>query len=390
MTYLDRAQGLSALGLFVFPCRPDNRRPHTRHGFLEASLDPGEIDAWWDRWPDAHIGVATGASGLVVADFDAKPNKNGFDSLRAAKLPLPKCFAYRSTSGKGLHAIYACPEGLEIGPTQDHETPNGVKLIGLDRRSGGSYVVWAGGVPESRDLFTAPPAWLLTPTGASSSQTGMYQGDVMEWLNENTPDGDEDDQLATMLVKAVVDTDFNRDRMLRLQIKLMGIAKRGGVVRQALMTLYNEWLRDDWDTYDNRRDFLVGLRGAIPKVFEPKQESVSATTPATLDSQDDVDSEDDEEPDAPEDEYLPPYKARFESVSTPPRLPTDQDALAQALKTYCHRLAPSLDLEDPDGNVAHTLRLCLKLLPKVTTDEQAQLWLAKTKRAMSKTIGEPA
>jgi hypothetical protein len=387
MTLQWKAEGLAALGLYVFPCRPDNRRPFTRHGFLEASIDLDEIAAWWEYWPDAHVGVATGASGIVVGDFDAKPDKNGFDSLRAAALPLPKCFAYRSTSGKGMHAVYACPEGLEIGPTQDHETPEGVKLIGLDRRSGGSYVVWAGDVPESRDLFTAPPLWLLTPTGESNSHSGMYQGDVMEWLNENTPDGEEDDKFATMLVQAVVGVDFNRDRMLRIQIKLMSIAKRGGVVRQALMSLYNEWLRDGWDTYDNRRDFLVGLRGAIPKVFTPKQEFVPAASTPAVEMTDGAEDELQHEPEETEDEGPPAYVARFEEASVYPAIPLDVPALEQALRTYCERLAPSLDLDDQQSIVTQKLLLCLRLLPQISTEEKAQLWLAKTKKAMYQTIG---
>ena len=35
-----------------------------------------EINAWWTRWPDANVGIVTGAvSGLVVIDIDATEAK---------------------------------------------------------------------------------------------------------------------------------------------------------------------------------------------------------------------------------------------------------------------------------------------------------------------------
>jgi hypothetical protein len=40
-------------------------------GFKAATTDARQIEAWWRQWPDANIGIATGAiSGIAVVDID--------------------------------------------------------------------------------------------------------------------------------------------------------------------------------------------------------------------------------------------------------------------------------------------------------------------------------
>ena len=58
-------------GTAVFPCHPATKRPLTAHGFQDANTDPVAIIAWWQRWPNAMIGMPTGAvSGIWVLDVD--------------------------------------------------------------------------------------------------------------------------------------------------------------------------------------------------------------------------------------------------------------------------------------------------------------------------------
>jgi hypothetical protein len=54
----------------VFPCKPHAKTPLISGGFRAASDDPAQISLWWERWPHANVGIATGASGLVVVDVD--------------------------------------------------------------------------------------------------------------------------------------------------------------------------------------------------------------------------------------------------------------------------------------------------------------------------------
>src|SRR5690606_39132880 len=71
---------LAVSGVPVFPCVSGEKRPLTRHGFQEASVDLAQVAAWWHRWPSANIGIPSGAlSGVDVVDVDRKPDGNGFD-----------------------------------------------------------------------------------------------------------------------------------------------------------------------------------------------------------------------------------------------------------------------------------------------------------------------
>jgi hypothetical protein len=266
---LDRARALAALGLRLFPCRAD-KRPYTAHGVLDATTDPATIKHWWAAHPDALVGVATGASGLVVADVDSHGTKNGAASLKAAGLSLPASYHYRSLSGNGLHVVYAAPEGAPLGPTQDHPTPDGITLVGVDRRAGASYVVWAGPPPSSRAEFREPPGWLLTPTGAMPRVTGAKPDDVAAWINDHTNDAEADSPDAVALVDTVAGRDFTATEMLKLQMKLFRIDRHGGVVRQSLQRLYREWTRPPWNTGEHQTRFLDGLAGAIARIHGDK------------------------------------------------------------------------------------------------------------------------
>jgi putative DNA primase/helicase len=66
------ALDLAAKGYYVFPCRPRGKVPLTPNGFKDATRDQRQILHWWDRWPDANIAIACGASGIVVVDIDPK------------------------------------------------------------------------------------------------------------------------------------------------------------------------------------------------------------------------------------------------------------------------------------------------------------------------------
>ncbi len=101
----DSALELAKLGYYVFPCqwiRKDGRcsclgkSPNCSpgkhplgaaapHGFKDATRDPEQINKWWDKWPMANIGIACGASGIVVIDIDNKPDRPGKETWAQLK-----------------------------------------------------------------------------------------------------------------------------------------------------------------------------------------------------------------------------------------------------------------------------------------------------------------
>lgn len=120
---LKAALDYAALGLAVFPVKhPDvpgqehpGKEPLTAHGFNDATTDPAQIAQWWQKWPTANIGIATGekSGGLLALDLDAhEGGADGLDTLhdwerKHGELPDT---ARALTGGGGVHLLYFTTE----------------------------------------------------------------------------------------------------------------------------------------------------------------------------------------------------------------------------------------------------------------------------------------
>ncbi len=126
----------------VFPCIRQAKEPLIKRGFLAASTDVSQVARWWRRWPEANIGMPTGApSGIVVIDVDVHPSGNGFDAFeqaRSAGLVDGWAWLVRTPSG-GLHACFPSAPGTTQRCWQ-------VPQRHIDCRGDGGYVI----VPPSR------------------------------------------------------------------------------------------------------------------------------------------------------------------------------------------------------------------------------------------------
>ncbi|HXQ49310.1 MAG TPA: bifunctional DNA primase/polymerase, partial [Thermoplasmata archaeon] len=146
---LDAALGHARADRPVFPVKLD-KTPHTPHGFKDATADEAQIWRWWTEFPDAGIGMPTGAvTGFVVLDVD--PRHGGDESLEQLVKehgPLPGGPVVR-TGGGGRHIYFAHPGG---------GVPSVVGFRpGLDLRADGGYVV----LPPSPHKSGAPYAWVI-------------------------------------------------------------------------------------------------------------------------------------------------------------------------------------------------------------------------------------
>jgi hypothetical protein len=180
------ALGYAARGWAVFPlhtiisarcsCRRDcphpAKHPVARHGLHDATADERTIRSWWDRWPWANIGVATGtASGIVVIDVDpAHGGTHSLAHLQSLMGSLPDTLTAR-TGGGGVHLLYAHPGG-EIRNTAGRLPGITDPLPGIDLRGDGGYIVAAPSRHRSGAAYswvdpTAPladaPRWLRPP-----------------------------------------------------------------------------------------------------------------------------------------------------------------------------------------------------------------------------------
>ena len=133
----------------VFPCRPRDKPPLTRHGVKDATADGATITAWWTCWPNANIGLATGVA-FDVLDIDGPD----------VELPGPLPDSPTVGTGKGLH-IYLPVTGLGnragMVPGVDYRGVGGYILAPPSVHPSGAVYQW---LASPRLPLAEPPTWL--------------------------------------------------------------------------------------------------------------------------------------------------------------------------------------------------------------------------------------
>jgi hypothetical protein len=196
-TLLRAALGYAAKGRPVFPCK--GKVPLTKRGYLDASTDPRQIHAWWNRYPDANIGIPTGEGGGILAiDVDQPAGLDAFESEHG-ELTATRT---HSTSNGGMHYLYQYPKGCGIRNSASKLAP------GLDVRGEGGYVI----VPPSTTTrpyevldalpLAEPPAALMEAlTALQRPRRGASEVGPVTTAGSNAasgtkiPQGTRDDQL---------------------------------------------------------------------------------------------------------------------------------------------------------------------------------------------------
>ena len=139
---LDAALGYAeARGWLVFPCcwRGEARkRPLTRHGLRDASVDLDQIRYWWCRWPEALIGLPTGQATAVVVDVDRKNGVDGLDTLAELGAAILPDTPLAHTASGGLHIYFRATDSIVRNTAGARGRGLG---HGLDLRGDGGYVI---------------------------------------------------------------------------------------------------------------------------------------------------------------------------------------------------------------------------------------------------------
>jgi hypothetical protein len=131
---LEQALAYIELGWAVFPVAPNAKRPLTPNGFKDATKSVFAAKRWWEKYPDANIGIASGmVSRLAVVDIDVKNGAKGRESIEKVKGMTPTLMA--KTPSGGWHLYYLLEKPLK--------SRNGL-LPGVDLKADGGYVVAPG------------------------------------------------------------------------------------------------------------------------------------------------------------------------------------------------------------------------------------------------------
>lgn len=138
------SKGACSCGL---KCSSPGKHPRIHGGVHAASTDPQLIKRWWQSWPTANIGIATGAaSNLVVIDLDER--HGGIDSWRSWESEFSAKTSLIAKTGGGFHLFFDA-----IGSSLKCRA--GI-LPGVDVRADGGFVVAPGSIHHTG----VPYAWV--------------------------------------------------------------------------------------------------------------------------------------------------------------------------------------------------------------------------------------
>ncbi|MBC7679985.1 MAG: bifunctional DNA primase/polymerase [Pseudorhodobacter sp.] len=157
----------------VFPLKPRGKKPLTAHGFKDATTDPERIASWWQQWPDANIGIPTGATdtggcGYDVVDTAGRPGLAAWAAIKHATCragccdevfcPAPGPFDVRAMSFTPGDGVDRAPGRHLFIPATGKGNAAGL-TVGIDYRGVGGFVVAAPSVGISGARYS----WLTWP-----------------------------------------------------------------------------------------------------------------------------------------------------------------------------------------------------------------------------------
>ena len=200
MSRVEAALALAERGFFVFPLKPNTKRPLASGWQEAATTDPAAIRLLWEEEPNANIGVFAGKSGLLIIDLDVKTHDGVSAFAALAKEHKITLDTYRvQTPSGGVHVYYRLPPNVAVSSTAGKTAP------GVDTRSDGGYVVGPGseldGVPyeESPDYCFHDPAPAPAALIALAGTAEAKHSEADRWLV--TPDLPENVERAVDFLK---------------------------------------------------------------------------------------------------------------------------------------------------------------------------------------------
>jgi hypothetical protein len=212
---LDYALSYAGRGWAVFPALAKNR-PAVKWKDA-ATTDQAQIRKWWQRWPNALIGLLTGEA-FVVLDVDVRASPTGFDTLERLGFPLWFSTPTVNTPSGGSHGYFRCPDppirntnggrGRGIGPQ-------------LDWRGLGGYVIapspssgyeWDPHLGIDTPMAEVPTALLPKSVSDRETVSAAPQSDGLTRYAEGALDG-ECFSIGTLAGAGQIPTSFARDTL---------------------------------------------------------------------------------------------------------------------------------------------------------------------------------
>jgi len=179
-------------------CASEGKHPRVLDWPNLATTDEAQIRAWWAKWPNANIGMAT--EGRLFLDFD--PKNGGLASLQRllAEHPdlelAPRNLTGQHPEGRGVHLRFR-QNGTtiksstnKVAPGVDVRADGGMVIVGPSLHKSGVRYEWGDGEEP-----VAPP-WLeaLAQGEGGDRDSGQGQSRTLEGLRSNPPDSGDRNQ----------------------------------------------------------------------------------------------------------------------------------------------------------------------------------------------------
>lgn len=218
-------------------CKTPAKHPYESAWQLRATTSGADIWEWWERWPAANLGIATGyESGIWAADID--PEHDG-DATLAALVDehgqLPATRTHRTGSG-GTHYLFAYPDFEVISAA-------GTLGQGIDTRGALGMIVappsvsakGAYTVVDDRDPVPAPD-WMLELLRPRAAGVGGGK-DTPAVSGEPVEHGTVPPRLAELLSVVLADGQGRHRHFFRIVAE----ARRAGYTQGQAVTLAAPW-----------------------------------------------------------------------------------------------------------------------------------------------------
>jgi len=161
------------------------------HGVHSATIDEKTIKTWWERWPTANVGIATGKRSFDALDVDTG-DEDGNDTLndfeaKYGKLPNT---VEQITGGGGrqifFKAIGNLPNAVRFAPGLDIRTDGGLVVAPPSLHTSGQRYEWELCSLPGETLLAPWPPWLIdkvkggSGVGNKSTKAPGWQGEALK------------------------------------------------------------------------------------------------------------------------------------------------------------------------------------------------------------------
>jgi len=221
---LEAALQFARLQWSVIPMRTRDKRPLIKWLEYQRRLaTEEEITQWYQRWPDANVGIVTGAiSGLVVVDID--PRHGGEQSLAQWKKrygSLPSTLEAR-TGGGGRHVYFKHPGGVihnrvAIAPGIDLRADGGCVVAPPSIHGSGVAYAWVSGHEPGKVALAEMPEWLSRLVRGGPTSPGHDPGHWPRLASAGVDEGERNNTIASLcghLLAHDVDAEVARELLL--------------------------------------------------------------------------------------------------------------------------------------------------------------------------------